>query len=474
MVKSSIAQTRSRHRASWGGLIALAALLVPASPAGAASNGFASLKVVAESSTTPTALIDTAGSLVCGTAALSGAGGELSQYPDSYTLDFGDGVHVSGNAGTSTCDEPALPPSIEHVYDAAGTYTVTMTVVSHVCSINCGPGEPDTVSASVTVPGQAQALPSPQANLDPLGPVIGGAPYALAFGQASFAPPGAQLVEELYRWGDGTSTILSPDSLGQFIPQVHTYQHPGTYLTTLRVRTDENVTDLDSEIVTISRAPSALSPPDGNVMTSNKTLFAETRLTRSDLGTPEVGKLVNFYTANGSFVCGDFTGINGFASCTGNLGANVQNAENKGIFAQFLGDYDTVGALSAVRKPTVNATNTSNRAGTGAGVKIAPLPSRLGGLRLLRVHGNATGRAARVMVTIERWAGGSCRIVGGAKVRAFRGNCEPAGFRPASGTRHWSLALGRRLRAGSYQVYAYPVNAAGRPGSIAGTSFQVQ
>jgi PKD repeat protein len=473
MVKSSIAQTRSRHRASWGGLIALAALLVPASPAGAASNGFASLKVVAESSTTPTALIDTAGSLVCGTAALSGAGGELSQYPDSYTLDFGDGVHVSGNAGTSTCDEPALPPSIEHVYDAAGTYTVTMTVVSHVCSINCGPGEPDTVSASVTVPGQAQALPSPQANLDPLGPVIGGAPYALAFGQASFAPPGAQLVEELYRWGDGTSTILSP-VLGQFVPQAHTYKHPGTYLTTLRVRTNQDMTDVDSEIITVSKAPTGFVNPTGNVTTATKTLTASAFLFRSDENTPEAGKLVSFYTANNVFVCGGYTDGGGYLSCTGGLGANITITENKGFYAVFAGDYDTVGVVSPLKKPTVNAKNTSTtRAQPAARVTISPLADPLGALSLRRVRGTASANAARVMVTVERSAGGSCRIVGGGKVRAVRSNCRPAGFRQASGTRRWSLQLGP-LRAGSYQVYAYPVNAAGRPGSIAGTSFQVQ
>jgi PKD repeat protein len=451
-------------------MVLAVAVLMPAGSAAAATGpaGYAVLNVMPTSGQAPlTVSLDTTGTL--GTVNSNGGCIDPSSWAaaGAYSLDFGDGTVVTGSVDSNACLSPPLPRL--HTYTAAGAHTMTLTI-----SWLTPGGQRGSDVASVDVGVSPPFSGPPAANLDPLGPLTGGAPYSLAFGQASLAPPGAQLVEEWYRWGDGTSTALSPDSLGQFIPQAHTYRHPGTYLTTLRVRTNDNVTDLDSEIITVTKAPSALVSLNGNVVTATKTLRASAFLMRTDQNSGEPGKLVNFYTANNAFVCGGYTDTSGYVSCTGGLGANVTVTENRGFYAAFLGDYDTVGATSGLKKPTVNQTNTSQRSGTGAGVTITPSRGQLSALSLLRVRGDATRKAARVMATVERSAGGSCRIVGGAKVRAFRGNCQPAGFRAASGAQRWSLALAPRLRAGAYQVYAYAVDAAGRPGTIVGASFQLR
>jgi hypothetical protein len=294
--------------------------------------------------------------------------------------------------------------------------------------------------------------PPPAANLEPLGSLSGGAPYTLSFGFDSVAPPGATLTQEFYRWGDGSNplVVFGPP----FFTETHTYAHPGTYLTTLRVLDNQNASDTDSEIITVTKSPSALSAAPGVVHTLSNTVSMSATLKRTDTNTALAGKTV-FFGTNNALVCIATTNASGVAACTGPLSGLATTAVSNGYVATFTGDQDTVGS-SANGKLTAQA-NAADVRGPRA---------RIGRLRTRVLHGSAAAGTRYVLVAIVRSGPGGCAHLGAngklARTRATRGWCVPAVLLRATGTRHWSYKLRRRLRPARYQLYAIAIGPSGQ------------
>ena len=130
-------------------------------------------------------------------------------HPTTWSWDFGDGT-------TSTLQSPT------HVYEAPGTYAVTLTSSNTSGS--------DSTTASVTL------VAAPLASFT-TSTVSGVAPLAVTFADTSSNDP----TDWAWDFGDGTtSTLQSP---------AHTYDTPGSYTVSLTV---SNAAGSDSESVTIT------------------------------------------------------------------------------------------------------------------------------------------------------------------------------------------------------------------------------
>jgi PKD repeat protein len=76
------------------------------------------------------------------------------------SVDFGDGKVVDGGVQPWACGAPGVPnPYVltvpTHTYRAAGTYTVTVSATTAVCSLednDLGPDEPAEVRPNIVVP----------------------------------------------------------------------------------------------------------------------------------------------------------------------------------------------------------------------------------------------------------------------------------------------------------------------------------
>ncbi|WP_164891098.1 PKD domain-containing protein [Botryobacter ruber] len=146
----------------------------------------------------------------------------------SYTWDFGDGT--SPVAVTTP-----TPP--RHVYQAAGTYQLKLTVTA-------GNGCTDMAAGEITVyPRPAAAFTA--ANFCEKD--------VTAFTDGSTLSSGA-ISSWLWEFGDGsTSTQQHPR---------YTYKSPGTFIVKLTVRSDNNCTASATSTVTISAQPRAKAGPD--------------------------------------------------------------------------------------------------------------------------------------------------------------------------------------------------------------------
>jgi len=142
--------------------------------------------------------------------------------PTSWEWTFGDGA-------TSTAQNPT------HVYEAAGTYTVTLTAT------NADGSDVVTKADSITV--EALALPVAAFSATP---TSGKVPLEVTFTDASTNTPSSWS----WAFGDGaTSTEQHP---------VHTYEAAGTYTVTLTVT---NADGSDTAIATDSITVDALNAP---------------------------------------------------------------------------------------------------------------------------------------------------------------------------------------------------------------------
>ncbi len=154
----------------------------------------------------------------------SSVGGGLDVVTD-YTWDFGD--PGSGGLNTSNLEEPT------HVYAAAGSKTVTLTVVT-------GNGCVSTTTRSVTI------YEEPVANFATDNACEN---RAVHFFDRSTTDPATPLVKWEWDFGNGlTSGSFNPSTL-------YRDQGPGTYPITLRVTSSENCTNTLTRPIVISPAP---------------------------------------------------------------------------------------------------------------------------------------------------------------------------------------------------------------------------
>jgi hypothetical protein len=314
------------------------------------------------------------------------------------------------------------------------------------------------------------ALPStpvdvpPSADLVPDGSLNGGAPYALKLdGSASLDPEHASdsssgIAAWKVKWGDGTASSTGTGDVPSSLP--HTYAHPGTFLTTLTVTEgDGSASDSASVIVTVTKAPSALTAAPGTVHTISRTVSMSATLKRTDTNTPLSGRTV-FFGTNSALVCAAVTNASGVAACTGPLTGSATTALANGYVATFAGDADTQSSSAAGRLTAV--ANSRDIPGTGARFRM-PRAARASTLRVLR--GTAAAGTQVVGLSLVREGAGRCSelMPTGALLatRTVRGWCVPTRLVRASGTRHWTLRLRRQLKAGRYQLYVWTLDRAG-------------
>jgi PKD repeat protein len=163
------------------------------------------------------------------TAAFSASGGDLtlsfdgtdSDDPDgtieTYAWDFGDGESASGPS-----------PTTSHTYDAAGLYTVTLTVTDD----DGGIGE---VSHSFDVTANAPPTAAFTSGINGLAVTVDGS--------GSDDPDGTI---DLYSWDFGDGGTATGETAG------HTYAAGGTYTITLTVTDDDGATGSMSSEVTVT------------------------------------------------------------------------------------------------------------------------------------------------------------------------------------------------------------------------------
>ena len=149
--------------------------------------------------------------------------GSGSNDPDgtivNYAWDFGD-----GNTGARA--NPA------HTYAAAGTYTVSLTVIDNG-------GLTDTATTTATI---ADVPPQPPA-ADPNGPYSGTVAVPVQFdGSGSFDPDGT-IVSYLWDFSDG--------STGAGLNPTHIYSPAGTYTVALTVTDNDGLTNTATTTATI-------------------------------------------------------------------------------------------------------------------------------------------------------------------------------------------------------------------------------
>lgn len=292
------------------------------------------------------------------------------------------------------------------------------------------------VVISYTVPAP------PRTSLNPQGSLSGGSPYTLTFQPTLTPSPGSTVTDAMLQWGDGTAATDFPAPATSVVSASHTYAHPGTYLTTIRVSDSGGSGSSDSVIVTVTKAPSALTPGVG--VLSGTTLTLSATLKRTDTNSPLVAKTV-YFGAGSRFVCAAATAFNGTAKCSGTAPLGYLPAN--GYTAVFNGDQDTIGS---------STTGSVNIAGTTARTYFSGARVRLGGLGGGRVLRGTASRGVRlVQVSVKASAGSGCRVLstGGRIVNGHtvRGWCVPR-FLTAHGTTRWTLALRHRLRAGTYWI----------------------
>jgi PKD repeat protein/lysophospholipase L1-like esterase len=139
----------------------------------------------------------------------------------SYSWDFGDGSDGSGQTAS-------------HVYNAAGTYTVTLTTTSDQ-------GATDITSQTVTVNDAAPTAVVSLPTTATVGqPVTGDA-------SGSTAADGGGITDTYWDFGDGSDPVDSPTTS-------HSYAAPGTYTVTTAVMDDEGQTTSTTSIIVVTAA----------------------------------------------------------------------------------------------------------------------------------------------------------------------------------------------------------------------------
>ncbi len=149
----------------------------------------------------------------------------------SYQWNFGDG-QTSGPSGSS---------AVYHSFAAAGTYTVTLTVVDN-------DGASDSVTHTVQV-GTPNQPPIAAFSYSPANPMVG--QWVQFDGSASFDPDGT-ITAYTWNFGDG--------STASGVSRYHKFTAPGTYTVTLTVTDNGGLTNTTTQTVQVgvpNQAPTA-------------------------------------------------------------------------------------------------------------------------------------------------------------------------------------------------------------------------
>lgn len=287
------------------------------------------------------------------TAAFTSAASNLTASLDasSSTDSDGDIQSFAWNFGDSTT---GAGKTVDHIYAAAGTYTVALTVTDNA-------GASSTVSQAVTVTKAANAVPvaAIQATMANLA--------LTADGSGSTDPDGAI---SAYAWafGDGTSAIG---------PQVtHNYAGPGSFVVTLTVTDDAGATSSTTSTVTATAAP------------SNSPLASDGfgRAVSGGLGNADIGGAWSVSGGSSSFSVSD--GV-------GSLRSSGRGA-NLAAYLPAVSSSDTDFQVTAQLK----------QASTGGGVFVGAIARRVGSSEyrarvVLAANGSATLQAQRNGSTLD-------------------------------------------------------------------------
>lgn len=203
----------------------------------------------------PVASIASVGTTILGQS--TAFDGSASNDPD------GSITRYSWNFGDATGDTGAI---VSHIYAAAGTYTVTLTVTDN---------DGATVSAIIT----ARVDAPPVAKITPIPTVILGQSQTFD-GSASNDPDGS-ITSYSWNFGDGTN------GAGAVIS--HTYSTPGEYTATLTV-TDNDGATASVGATTVVSAPPGYTPSGTNVVVN---LTGGVTLSFSDVTTAGITTLTS-------------------------------------------------------------------------------------------------------------------------------------------------------------------------------------
>jgi parallel beta-helix repeat protein len=143
---------------------------------------------------------------------------------DFYRWNFGDGT------------SELLAQSPLHTYDSSGTYTVTLTVIDNLGSVD---------TKTILIPIGVDANKPPSA--EPQGPYFGTAGTAVVFDGTESNDPDGEITEYLWSFGDDTTGTGATIS--------HTYQKKGSYLVVLTVTDAFGESHAESTTVTIDPKP---------------------------------------------------------------------------------------------------------------------------------------------------------------------------------------------------------------------------
>ncbi|MFQ5838746.1 MAG: PKD domain-containing protein [Thermoplasmata archaeon] len=177
----------------------------------------------------------------------------------SWSWDFGDG-------GTSTDSNPV------HVYEAEGTYVVSLSVSE---------ADGDIDSRSYTIEVVSVVPPVASFTFDPPEPIIG---ETVTFDASDSYDPDGTIVSFVWDFGDGTT--------GSGSTTTHSYDVAATYTVTLTVTDDDGLADSVSHDVTVN------PPPTEEPLGKLKRIWPEWR--RATERTPQVlyAKVANVGTVD--------------------------------------------------------------------------------------------------------------------------------------------------------------------------------
>jgi PKD repeat protein len=165
-----------------------------------------------------------AGSYTCGSMISLDGTGSFDQDGSlvTYTWDLGDGTSANG-------------PTATHVYSAAGSYPVTLTVTD-----DDGLTASDVVVLEISNPNVA---PSAEVSVSPT--TVGTAPLGVTLDGSGSSDPDGSIVSHVWSFGDGT-----PDAGGAMVS--HTYEAAGDYTATLTVTDNQGATATRSVAISVT------------------------------------------------------------------------------------------------------------------------------------------------------------------------------------------------------------------------------